>query len=174
MDVFDEIAMYDTLVQMIHNSPLDNVIDDNRNNRNKSVIETLLERHTNSPECDYDGDDDADDTDTNDTDIYKNNTYQNLNIRVSPTSIYNHTIYTIPPKTSADARKVWESAKIPNKASLDIIEYKLSEWVINNTDYKIDNGIIYEISWTTPSGNICQTRWSTFVKWILCASQTNK
>jgi hypothetical protein len=87
-------------------------------------------------------------------------------------SIYKD-IYTIPPKSSPDARNIWKMAQLPVRTSEYIIRDKLFSWVLKYTNYKTkENGEIIKLSWKSKSGIIYECGFNTFVKWILCASKS--
>jgi hypothetical protein len=81
-------------------------------------------------------------------------------------------IYKIPSKKSKDARKIWRYAKINNVAQINEIESKLLDWAFTYANLKITNKKIEAILWKTHSGCLCSSKWSTFVKWIICATLT--
>jgi hypothetical protein len=81
-------------------------------------------------------------------------------------------IYKIPSRKSKDARKIWRYAKINNVAQINEIESKLLDWAFTYANLKITNKKIEAILWRTHSGCLCSSKWSTFVKWIICATLT--
>jgi hypothetical protein len=80
------------------------------------------------------------------------------------------TLYKIPPRKAQDARKIWRYAKISKTAQIRQIELKLLDWAFTYANLKIFDNKIQAIIWKTHSGCLCSSKWSTFVKWIICAS----
>ena len=84
-------------------------------------------------------------------------------------------LFSIPPKTSKEARYIWKKADIPQSASIDVLNRKLLRWAKNYTDFTMINGEITAIKWTNKSGHTTiESKWSTFIKWMLCASTTHQ
>ena len=81
-----------------------------------------------------------------------------------------NTQYKIPPRMAYDARKIWRYAKISKIAQIREIEPKLLDWAFTYANLKITNNKIQNIIWKTHSKCICSSKWTTFVKWMLCAS----
>jgi hypothetical protein len=82
------------------------------------------------------------------------------------------TLYKIPPRKAYDARKIWRYAKISQVAQIRQIELKLLDWAFTYANLKITDNKIEAIIWRTQSGCLCSSKWTTFIKWILCASLT--
>jgi hypothetical protein len=80
------------------------------------------------------------------------------------------TLYKIPPRKAQDARKIWRYAKISKVAQIRQIELKLLDWAFTYANLKIIDNKIQAIIWRTHSGCLCSSKWTTFVKWIICAS----
>jgi hypothetical protein len=80
--------------------------------------------------------------------------------------------YSIPPKSSQAARKIWEDARIPSVECIYIIEMKLLDWAFKNARLEIIDTTIKSITWKSCSTS-CTASWKTFLKWIICAT-TNK
>lgn len=87
-------------------------------------------------------------------------------------SIYDKKIYRCPPKKSIEARKVWRYAKIPSTATIHEIEYKLLDWAFNYASLEIVDTKIKYITWRSDSNCSCTSNWTTFLKWIICATQS--
>jgi hypothetical protein len=84
-------------------------------------------------------------------------------------------LFTIPPKTSKDARYIWKKAGIPHDASIDVVNRKLLIWAKSHTDFSMIDGKITVIKWKNKTGRTTiESKWSTFIKWMLCASKTNE
>jgi hypothetical protein len=78
--------------------------------------------------------------------------------------------YKRPPRKSIDAYKVWRAAKIPDNALIRDIEIKLIDWAFTYAQLKIIDNKIALVSWFSHSKCICTCSWTTFLKWIMCAS----
>lgn len=87
-------------------------------------------------------------------------------------SIYDKQMYRRPPKKSIDARRVWKYAKIPSIATIYEIEYKLLDWAYTYASLEIVDKKIIRITWRAPSECTCTCAWSTFLKWIICATHS--
>lgn len=153
---------------------------------NEDIFEycnTLLEESSNisnSPEVTSDDDDDylSDIDDFYKNEYKSNNTNNNNTANILDSENFENDIiskmYEIPPKSSPDARNIWKMAKIPIKANSSIVEKHLFNWVIKYTRYYIkDNGEIIKLCWKSKSGTSYECSFTTFVKWMLCASQTH-
>lgn len=81
-------------------------------------------------------------------------------------------MYSIPPKSSQVARKIWEDAHIASVECIYIIEMKLLDWAFINARLEIIDTSIKSITWSS-SNTSCTTSWKTFLKWMICAT-TNK
>jgi hypothetical protein len=77
-----------------------------------------------------------------------------------------------PPKSSKDAYNVWKDANLPKYASKSLIESELTKWAIQNAFINsTSNPDTSErnITWKTKSGVSCTSKFTTFIKWMLCA-----
>jgi hypothetical protein len=77
-----------------------------------------------------------------------------------------------PPKSSKDAYNVWKDAKLPKYASKSLIESELTKWAIQNAFINsTSNSDTSEwiITWKTKSDVSCTSKFTTFIKWMLCA-----
>lgn len=79
--------------------------------------------------------------------------------------------FAIPPKSAIDARVIWESAGISACASYNEIDAKLLRWAIRESKFEIVKGQTV-VKWKTHGGCTCSCGWTSFVRWILCASLT--
>lgn len=77
-----------------------------------------------------------------------------------------------PPKSSKDAYYVWKDANLPKYASKSLIESQLTKWAIQNAFINsTSNHDISEwtITWKTKYNTSCTSKFTTFIKWMLCA-----
>jgi hypothetical protein len=77
-------------------------------------------------------------------------------------------IYSIPPPTSPDCRRVWIEAGLPDYASLAEIQVALVAWVQSNCRMEVRNNR-YHLTWTSPSGTRHEASDIIFLRWLLCA-----
>jgi hypothetical protein len=89
------------------------------------------------------------------------------------TSPYENIIYKRPSKDAIDARNIWLQARIPNEATIHLIEKLLIKWAIdnanNNTVLKIKDNRIEAIAWKSVGNAICHSSWKAFLRWIVCS-----
>lgn len=78
--------------------------------------------------------------------------------------------YKMPTNTRSDAYKIWNDAGIFQLDTLHNIESSLLSWADKSAELEILDGKIVKIKWKSGSGYVCESSWSAFVKWILCAS----
>jgi hypothetical protein len=77
-----------------------------------------------------------------------------------------------PPKSSKDAYYVWKDANLPKYASKSLIESELTKWAIQNAFINSSSNpdtSEWTITWKTKSGVSCTSKFTTFIKWMLCA-----
>jgi hypothetical protein len=81
----------------------------------------------------------------------------------------NPKLYRIPPNTTADTRRIWIHANIPQAARIRDIEMKLLDWAFTYANLEIIDKKITWIDWKL-GNTTCGSTWSAFLKWILCGS----
>ena len=85
-------------------------------------------------------------------------------------SINDNHVYKRPSKKSAEARKIWRYAKIPSIATIYEIEYKLLDWAFTYASLEIVDKKIVKVTWRSPNNCVCSSKWSTFIRWMICAT----
>jgi hypothetical protein len=84
-------------------------------------------------------------------------------------TITDKTTYKQPPKKSHDALKIWKAAYIPKLANIRQIEIALLDWAYNYAHLEIKDKKILSITWISDSQCTCRAKWSSFLRWMICA-----
>lgn len=79
-------------------------------------------------------------------------------------------LYKIPPRIAKSARKIWKRAGLFMAATSREIELKLLDWAFNNARLEIKDKNITKIFWKINNGAICSGTWTSFIRWMLCAT----
>ncbi len=94
------------------------------------------------------------------------------NVSYTNQTIITEETFKHPPKSSKDAYNVWKDANLPKYASKLLIESELTKWAIQNAFINSTcnpDTSEWIITWKTKSGVSCTSKFTTFIKWMLCA-----